>query len=62
MVFSNWTKTLAMVEKELDARDIRYVRLDGSLTPSARSEVIGEFRADPVVSVFLVTISCGGVG
>jgi len=51
-----------MIQKALDAKGIRYVRIDGSLSPSKRDANLKLFREDDAVKVILMTISCGGVG
>lgn len=62
VVFSYWTKTLDLIESELKFRSVRYTRLDGQLSPAKRSSALQKFQSNPDVLVFLVSLSCGGVG
>ncbi len=62
VVFSSWRMTLNLVEMGLRAADIKYVRFDGNVRQQDRQAVIDEFRKDPTVRVFLLTLSCGAVG
>ncbi|MCJ1272073.1 hypothetical protein MMC22_011980 [Lobaria immixta] len=62
VVFSYWTKTLDPIESELRLRSIRYTRLDGQLPLAKRSSALQTFQSNPEVLVFLVSLSCGGVG
>lgn len=39
-----------------------YLRLDGSLEPSARFAVAQRFNSDPTIDVLLLTTSVGGLG
>ncbi|GAA5027459.1 DEAD/DEAH box helicase [Microbacterium fluvii] len=59
LVFSQFTSFLDLVERELDARDISYVRLDGSTR--RREQVIAGFR-DGDQPVFLISLKAGGFG
>lgn len=62
VVFSYWTKTLDRIELELKQTSICYVRLDEQLAPSKRSAAVKEFQGNPEIRVFLVSLSCEGVG
>lgn len=41
---------------------ISHTRLDGTLPALKRAEAVHNFNNDPSVSVFLMSITCGGVG
>ena len=60
LVFSQWTGLLDLVQPHLEARDIAYVRLDGS-TPD-RAKVVQTFQADGGPPVMLVSLKAGGTG
>ena len=60
LVFSQFVETLKLVRKELDARRIKYVYLDGST--SNRQERVDLFQNDPSYSFFLISLKAGGVG
>lgn len=62
VVFSGWTSHLDLIEVALNAADITFVRLDGSMTRTARTAAMTRFREDDDVDVILVSIMAGGLG
>lgn len=60
LVFSQFTSMLSIVRKQMDARGIRYVYLDGQTRD--RKRVVEQFQSDPDVSVFLISLKAGGFG
>ncbi|MCJ1355965.1 MAG: hypothetical protein MMC33_005959 [Icmadophila ericetorum] len=62
VVFSGWTAHLDLLQIALEANEIKYVRLDGKMTRSARTASLETFRDDPRVTVILVSITAGGLG
>ena len=60
LVFSQFVETLKLVKRELDARQIKYVYLDGQ-TPNRQSRV-DLFQNDPSYPFFLISLKAGGVG
>ncbi len=60
LVFSQWTSMLDLIEPELEARGIRYVRLDGSTVD--RAAVVAEFQSPDGPPVFLLSLTAGGTG
>lgn len=62
VVFSSWTKTFDILQPQLISRSIRCVRLDGSLSTTARANVLRAFSNNSGIKVLLATITCGGVG
>jgi non-specific serine/threonine protein kinase len=60
LIFSQFVETLKLVRRELDARLIKYVYLDGQ-TPSRQSRV-DLFQTDPSYPFFLISLKAGGVG
>ncbi len=60
LIFSQFVETLKLVKKELDARNINYVYLDGQ-TPNRQSRV-DLFQNDPSIPFFLISLKAGGVG
>jgi SWI/SNF-related matrix-associated actin-dependent regulator of chromatin subfamily A3 len=62
VVFSYWTKTLCLIQRELDVASIAYVRLDGSMPKKTRDKAISEFQSNLQIAVFLISLSCGGDG
>ncbi len=60
IVFSQWTSLLDLIEKELDAHGLTYVRLDGSTRD--RGAVVERFQADDGPPVLLSSLKAGGTG
>ena len=59
LVFSQFTSMLSLIEIELDALNIPYVKLTGSSTK--REEIVGRFE-NREVPVFLISLKAGGSG
>lgn len=53
---------LDIFEPFLRDRDYSYVRLDGDMNRKQRDDVIERFQNDGDVTVFLVSLRCGGIG
>jgi SNF2 family DNA or RNA helicase len=62
VVFSGWTSHLDLIQIALDRAGIKYTRLDGSMTRTARTHAMDSFRDDASVQVILVSIMAGGLG
>lgn len=62
VVFSSWNKTFDILQSRLQAKSIRCVRLDGTLSHTKRANVVRAFREVKDIKVLLATITCGGVG
>ena len=60
LVFSQWTGLLDLVQPHLEAREIPYLRLDG--TTADRAGVVEAFQADDGPPVMLVSLKAGGTG
>jgi len=59
LIFSQFTSMLALIEEELVAEGIGFVKLTGSTTK--RQEVVDKFQ-EGEVPVFLISLRAGGVG
>ncbi len=59
LVFSQFTRMIALIEDELNARDIAYSKLTGQTRK--REEAIELFKSG-AVNVFLISLKAGGVG
>ncbi|MCK5830026.1 MAG: SWIM zinc finger family protein [Methylococcales bacterium] len=59
LVFSQFTKMIALMEKELKAHNIEYSKLTGQTRK--RDEAIERFKSGEV-DVFLISLKAGGVG
>lgn len=63
VVFSAWTSHLDLIEIALKDNGLTgFVRLDGTMTLSARKKALESFADDNNITVLLVTIGAGGVG
>lgn len=62
VIFSGWTSHLDLIQIALEENGIRYTRLDGKMSRSARGSALEVFREDPSILVILVSISAGGLG
>jgi len=60
LIFSQFVETLKLVKKELDARKIKYIYLDGQT--QKRQAKVDEFQNDPSIPFFLISLKAGGVG
>jgi len=60
IVFSQWTSLLDLVEPELRARGLGFVRLDGETED--RGRVVAEFQAEGGPPVFISSLKAGGTG
>ncbi len=60
LVFSSFTRHLALFRKELDGQQIPYSYLDGSSTN--REDIVSSFRTNEDIQVFLISIKAGGTG
>ncbi|MBC8072502.1 MAG: DEAD/DEAH box helicase, partial [Deltaproteobacteria bacterium] len=59
LVFSQFTAMLAVIERELDARGIKWLSITGKTV--ARQEVVDRFQAGEV-PILLVSLKAGGTG
>lgn len=60
LIFSSFTKHLALYEDYLTESNLKYSLLTGKTTN--RQKVIDEFQTDPDNHVFLISLKAGGVG
>ncbi len=60
VIFSQYTRMLKIMRKDLEQQGIRFSYLDGST--KNRLEVVKDFNKDPAISVFLVSLKAGGSG
>lgn len=44
------------------ARGVAYLRLDGSMDPSARFALVQRFNTDPTIDILLLSTAVGGLG
>ena len=60
LLFSQFTKLLAYVRRELDQRHQPYAYLDGQTRD--RAEVVERFQNEPECNLFLISLKAGGLG
>jgi SNF2 family DNA or RNA helicase len=61
LLFSQFTRHLALVREALDARDIGYLYLDGSTPAGQRAGLVERFQAGEA-PLFLISLKAGGTG
>jgi superfamily II DNA/RNA helicase len=61
VIFSQWERMTRLVAQELEARNIKYENLNGSIPSEKRKGLFDNFNNDPDSRVFLST-DAGGVG
>ena len=62
LVFSQFTSLLALLRQELDAQNIPYAYLDGTMHLRARQAEVDRFQASPAIPIFLISLKAGGTG
>jgi len=62
VVFSGWTAHLDLIQLALSENGIKYTRLDGKMSRTARGAALDAFRDDSSIIVILVSITAGGLG
>ncbi len=62
LIFSQFTKMLALIRKGLDDRHITYEYLDGRVAQKLREARVTRFQEDNDVKLFLISLKAGGVG
>jgi TATA-binding protein-associated factor len=65
LIFAQFTKSLDAVEEfvfKSQMPSLRYVRLDGTVSPEKRMDIVRVFERDSSVKVLLLTTRVGGIG
>jgi len=62
LVFSQFTSLLALLRADLDAQQIGYCYLDGSMPARARQAEVDRFQASSDIPLFLLSLKAGGTG
>ncbi|MEO7413463.1 MAG: DEAD/DEAH box helicase [Opitutaceae bacterium] len=62
LVFSQFTSLLALLREELDAQNLAYCYLDGSMTTRARQAEVDRFQSSSAIPVFFLSLKAGGTG
>jgi len=61
-VFSSWKKTLDIAAGMMQARELRYDIIHGSLTLKKRINVLNSFKSSTGPNILLMTLGTGAVG
>ncbi len=61
IMFSEWTTMLGLIEPLLEKRNLKYVRLDGSVPQKKRQGLMHQFQNDPDCKLFITT-NAGSTG
>lgn len=62
VIVSQWTSMLDLVQRPLEAAELRFERLDGKLSQPARASVLKRFAARDGPRILLLSLRAGGVG
>ena len=62
LIFSQFTKFLAIIRKRLESEGIAYEYLDGRTPPKARESRVAAFQDPSGPPVFCISLKAGGVG
>jgi SNF2 family DNA or RNA helicase len=62
IIFSQWEKSLTMLQQHLDTLQIKHLKYHGKLNTCERAQILQQFQNDDHVNVLLMTIQSGGVG
>ncbi|KAL3498161.1 hypothetical protein ACH5RR_040893 [Cinchona calisaya] len=65
LIFAQHKAFLDIIERDLfhvHMKNITYLRLDGSVEPEKRFEVVKAFNSDPTIDALLLTTHVGGLG
>ncbi|PON71009.1 Cdk-activating kinase assembly factor [Parasponia andersonii] len=62
IVFSQWTRMLDLLEGCLKDSSIKYRRLDGTMSVTARDKAVKDFNTLPEVSVMIMSLKAASLG
>ncbi|KAI3468468.1 hypothetical protein Pfo_025131 [Paulownia fortunei] len=65
LIFAQHKAFLDIIEKDLfhtHMKNVTYLRLDGSVEPKMRFEIVKAFNSDPTIDALLLTTHVGGLG
>ena len=62
LVFTSWRSTLDILAHMLTDRGIPWLRIDGQVSFSDRSEILSKFSRDSNIPILLISIGTGAVG
>jgi len=62
LLFSNFVTQLELLEKDLQQRNIRYLKLTGGSNAETRQSMVDRFQQDNSITCFLISLKAGGTG
>lgn len=62
LLFSQFTKHLALFKQHLQSQQIAFAYLDGATTIKARQQQVDDFNQNPDLKIFLISLKAGGIG
>ncbi|WP_160679355.1 DEAD/DEAH box helicase [Clostridium sp. C8-1-8] len=62
LLFSQFTSALSKIKEQLDALNINYYYIDGSISAKERLRLVNDFNTNEEVKVFLISLKAGGTG
>lgn len=62
LIFSQWTRTMDIMERVLSMESIKYHRMDGGTPTDIRQGLIDNFYKDESIKVFMLSTKTGGTG
>lgn len=65
LIFAQHKALLDIIERDLfhaHMKNVTYLRLDGSVQPEKRFDIVKTFNSDPTIDVLLLTTHVGGLG
>lgn len=62
LIYSFFASAFPFIEKELNKKEIKYLKLTGDTTSDQRQKLINTFDEKDDIKVFLISLKAGGVG
>jgi len=62
VVFSQWTSMMNIIQTVLNKENIKFTRLDGSMTQVQRTNALHIFAHNPETNLILLSLKAGGLG
>lgn len=62
LIFSQFTRTLDVLEKAANEAGVSILRLDGKTPVAKRKTIVGQFQKSATPQIFLISLKAGGVG
>ena len=62
LLFSSYTSMFPIIEKELEKRKVKFLKLIGSTPVNDRIQMVDEFNNNDEIKIFLISLKAGGTG